>query len=377
MSDSRGKHEVTMRITGAVLQECGRPRPFAGSRPMAVTDVELDDPGPGEILVQMEAAGVCHSDLSVVNGNRLRPVPMVLGHEASGRVLRCGPGVEGIEEGGRVAMVFMPRCGQCAECRTPGMICPEGNASNTAGTLPSGAVRLSAGGTGVRHHCGVAGFATHTVVDRRSVVPIPDDVPAEVAALFGCAVLTGGGAVRNRAGLHEGEEVFVVGAGGVGLAAALVARACEAGRITVVDPVEAKRATALEVVADAAVSPEELLDSGERAPLVIESAGNASGFETAVQVTAPGGRMVSVGLASPEARASISPLSVVGEAKSILGSYLGSGVPEDDIRAYVELWRSGALPIERLISARIGLEEINEAMDALSDGRAMRQIITF
>ncbi len=366
-----------MRITGAVLQEIGRSRPFTDSGPMAVTGLDLDDPGPGEVLVELEAAGVCHSDLSVVDGNRPRPTPMLLGHEACGRVRRCGPGVDDIEEGTRVVMVFMPRCGNCAACRTPGMVCPAGSASNAAGTLLSGAMRLSRDGAEIRHHCGVSAFATHTVTDRRSVVPISEDVPSEVGSLFGCAVLTGGGAVRNRAHLQQGEDVFVVGAGGVGLAAALVARACGAARVTAVDPVEHKRAAAREVGVDGTATPEELLESGDRAPVVIEAAGTAPGFETAVQATAPGGRMVSVGLASPEARASISPLSVVGESTSILGSYLGSGVPERDIPAYLELWRSGALPIERLVSARITLDDINTAMDALADGQAVRQIIRF
>lgn len=366
-----------MRITGAVLRADGCPTPYEDSVPLTVCELELADPGPDEVLVRVETAGVCHSDLSVVDGARPRPVPMLLGHEACGQVVQRGENVREVEEGQRVVMTFMPRCGACAACRTEGlMVCPHGSAANAAGSLLSGERRLSADGE-VFHHCGVSGFATHAVVDRRSVVIVPEDVPPETAALFGCAVLTGGGAVKNRALLQPGEDVIVVGAGGVGMAAGLVAGAYGAASVTVVDTVERKLAMARAAGADRTMTPAQLQDSGGRAPVVIEAAGNGPAFELALEATAPGGRMASVGLASPSARASVPPLAVVSESKSVLGSYLGSGLPERDIPEYIELWREGVLPVERLVSSTISLEEINTAMDDLAGGRAMRQVIRF
>ena len=189
-------------IRGAVLERIGAPRPYAESRPLVVSDLELAPPGDGELLVRIEAAGLCHSDLSVVDGNRVRPVPMLLGHEAAGIVESTGPGVTAAAPGQRVVMTFLPRCEHCDACATAGLApCGPGSAANTAGTLLGGAVRLHRDGAGVHHHLGVSAFATHAVVHQASAVPVPDDVPPEVAALLGCAVLTGGGALLQ--GLDE------------------------------------------------------------------------------------------------------------------------------------------------------------------------------
>ena len=219
-----------MKITGAVLEEIGRPGPWAQSRPLTVGELDLDGPGPGEVLVEIDAAGVCHSDLSVVDGNRPRPVPMLLGHEASGRVVELGPGVTDLDVGRRVVMTFLPRCGECAGCATDGrMPCIPGSASNNAGELLGGGRRLSRDGAPVHHHLGVSAFATHAVVDTRSLVAVDDDVPADVAAVLGCAVLTGGGALVNAAPPEPGQSVMVVGLGGVGMAALLTARRARPG----------------------------------------------------------------------------------------------------------------------------------------------------
>ncbi|MGY1781181.1 alcohol dehydrogenase catalytic domain-containing protein [Geodermatophilus sp. SYSU D01036] len=367
-----------MDIRGAVLEECGRQDPFASSRPLSISDLTLDDPGPGEVLVTLEAAGVCHSDLSVVNGDRPRPVPMLLGHEASGRVARLGAGVDDLTVGQRVVIVFLPRCGACEACRTGGRrLCAPATEANAAGTLLHGTRRLHRDGAEVFHHSGVSGFATAAVLHRSSLVPVEDDVPAETAALLGCAVLTGGGAVKNAGALTAGEEVVVVGAGGVGMSAALVAGALGAGRVTVVDTLRGKQAAARELGADAAMSPDELASSGYRAPLVIEATGNPRAFEAAVAATAPGGRTVSVGLAAVDARAVISPLTLVAESRTIIGSFLGSGVPAVDIPEYADLWRAGRLPVERLVTAHLDLDDVNQAMDDLAAGRAMRQVLRF
>ncbi|GAA1969033.1 alcohol dehydrogenase catalytic domain-containing protein [Isoptericola halotolerans] len=368
-----------MQITGAVLERCGAPAPWADSRPLTVGPLELDPPGPGEIAVRIEAAGLCHSDLSVVDGNRVRPTPMLLGHEAAGIVEAVGDGVPddaGTDVGTRVVMTFLPRCGRCEACGTDGRLpCSVGSAANAAGELVGGVRRLHRDGADVHHHLGVSAFATHAVVSATSVVPVPDDVPADVAALLGCAVLTGGGAVLNAGRPAPGQAVTVVGLGGVGMAALLVARAL-GHEVIGIDTMPAKLDLAHELGARA-LTPAEALDAGLRAPVVVEAAGNARAFETAYALTAPGGTTVTVGLPGPDARASISPLSLTAEARTVIGSYLGSAVPSRDIPRYVELWRAGRLPLERLVSARIGLDELPRALDRLAAGEELRQLITF
>ncbi|MBD0322175.1 MAG: alcohol dehydrogenase catalytic domain-containing protein [Aldersonia sp.] len=367
-----------MKIRGAVLEEIGRSGPYAHTKPITISELTLAGPGPTELLIRMEAAGLCHSDLSVVDGNRIRPVPMLLGHEAAGIVERVGDAVADVQVGERVVMTFLPRCGECAACRTDGRLpCSAGSEANNSGTLLAGGRRLTRDGAQVHHHLGVSGFATHAVVDRRSVVPVPDDVPPEVAAVLGCAVLTGGGAVLNAGKPGPGDTVLVLGLGGVGMAAVLAAVSLGQGEVIGVDGVPDKLATARDLGATQVYTPAELADKGIRAPVVIEAAGNARAFEAAVAATAPGGITVTVGLPAPDARASISPLGLVAEARTIVGSYLGSAVPSRDIPRYAQLWREGRLPVEKLVSARIGLDDINSGMDELAAGRAIRQVISF
>ncbi|MCA5892190.1 alcohol dehydrogenase catalytic domain-containing protein [Isoptericola sp. NEAU-Y5] len=367
-----------MRITGAVLEEIGRPRPYASTTPISVTELELGGPGPTEVLVRIEAAGVCHSDLSVVDGHRVRPVPMLLGHEAAGRVEAVGDGVTDLAVGQRVVMAFLPRCGECAGCATDGRLpCEPGSAANNEGRLLHGSRHLVRDGEPVHHHLGVSGFATHAVVDRASVVPVDDDVPPEVAAVLGCAVLTGGGALLNAVAPAPGESVMVVGLGGVGVAALLTAVAVGAGEVIAVDTLDAKLALALELGADRAYTPAQVAEQGITATHVLECAGHPRAFETAFAATAPGGRTVTVGLPDPAARAEISPLTLTAQARTVIGSYLGSAVPARDIPRFAQWWRDGRLPVERLISRRIGLDQINDAMDELADGRAVRQVIVF
>lgn len=367
-----------MRITGAVLRSIGAERPYADSRPLEIVELELDEPGPGELLLRIEAAGLCHSDLSVVDGARPRPVPMLLGHEAAGIVEAIGEGVDDIAIGDRVVTTFLPRCGACAACATDGRLpCERGSASNGAGALLGGGRRLHEGDTEVHHHLGVSAFATHAVLDRRSVVPVGADVPPHVAAVLGCAMLTGGGAVINAGKPREGDDIVIVGLGGVGMAALLAAVSLGLGRVIGVDAVPAKLERALELGADAALSPDDAVAEGLRAPVVIEAAGHQKAFETAFALTAPGGTTVTVGLPHPDARSSLSPLTFTAEARTVVGSYLGSAVPARDIPRYEQLWREGKLPVEELVTSEIGLADLNEALDTLADGRAIRQVVRF
>jgi alcohol dehydrogenase len=351
-----------VQIVGAVLEHSGRERPFAASHPFTISTLDLDEPHAGELLVRIEAAGVCHSDLSVVDGTRPRQTPMLLGHEAAGIVKRLGANIDDLAVGDRVVMTFLPRCGECAECATDGRLpCRVGSAANSAGTLLGAGMRLHRDDIPVFHHLGVSAFAGHAVVNRASVVKVDADVPPEVAALRGCAVLTGGGAVMNAGRPAPGETVLVVGLGGVGMAALLVAVAL-GHPVIAVDTLESKLELATSLGASQVFTPRALAESGVRAGVVIEAAGSARALET-------------VGLPSPQARVSLAPLTITAEARTIVGSYLGSAVASRDIPTYVELWRAGQLPVERLISSRIGLPDLDAAMDDLASGSALRQVI--
>ncbi|MGY4858952.1 alcohol dehydrogenase catalytic domain-containing protein [Cryobacterium sp. AP23] len=369
---------ATGTIRGAVLGATGAPRPYAESRPLENVDLQLEGPGAGEVLVRIEAAGLCHSDLSVVTGSRVRPTPMLLGHEAAGRVVELGAGVDDLRVGQRVVMAFLPRCGECAGCLTDGKLpCIPGSAANNAGTLLGGDRRLSRDGASVHHHLGVSAFADHAVVNRFSVVPVDDDVPPDIAAVLGCAVLTGGGAVINAGKPGPTDTVAIVGLGGVGMAALITALSLDVASVIGIDSVDAKLQQALGLGAGAVYTPEQALEQGVTANVVIEAAGHPRAFETAVRITAPGGTTVTVGLPGADQLAQVSPLTITAEARTIIGSYLGSAVPARDIPFYAQLWREGKLPVESLISSHIRLEDMNAGMDTLADGNAVRQIILF
>lgn len=367
-----------MKIYGAVLERMNEIRPYETSRPINVQTLELDAPGPGELLIRIEIAGVCHSDLSVVNGSRPRPVPMLLGHEAAGIVEAIGGGVEGIEVDQRVVTTFLPRCNECRACRSGGRApCTKGSASNAAGALLRGGSRLHIGSTEVRHHLGVSGFATYAVVDRRSVVAVDLNVPARVAAMMGCAVLTGGGAVINSGQPKSGETLAVVGLGGVGMAAILAGLAQEGVRVIGIDARAEKLILAREFGAAETYLPNEAQEAGVMADVVVEAVGSSKAFESAIDLTAPGGRTVTVGLPAADDLATISPLKLVAEGRSITGSYMGSSIPARDIPIFIDLWRDGRFPIEKLISSEIEIDDINVAMDELANGNALRQLIVF
>ena len=367
---------MTMEITAAVLEAAGAAHPFKASQPLVVKSLQLDPPEPGELLVRIDAAGICHSDLSVINGDRPRPLPMVLGHEAAATVIALGTSDDSdFSVGDQVVLVFLPSCGACVACASgQGYLCPSAAAANGEGRLMRGGRRLHACGDDVHHHLGVSAFATHAVVDRRSAVKIDRDIPAETAALFGCAVLTGVGAVMNTAQVRPGESVRIYGLGGVGLAALLGAVAAGAQPVTAIDPSPEKRALALALGASAAVAPE----NGESlapAQVVIETVGKAAVLAEAYKSAGRGGRIVTVGLPIPADMLSIPALSLVAEGKTLMGSYMGSSIPSRDIPRYIALWRAGRLPVERLLTSVSPLSDINILMDTLSEGRAIRQVV--
>ena len=366
-----------MKITAAVLHACGgHQRPYGKGTPLSVQSLELDPPRPGELLVRIDAAGLCHSDLSVINGDRPRPMPMALGHEAAATVMALGRADDRqFAVGDRVVLVFLPACGECATCAAgEGYLCANGAAANGEGRLLSGGVRLHEGGNPVRHHLGVSAFASHAVVDRRSAVKVDADIPPEIAALFGCAVLTGVGAVMNTAALNAGESLTVYGLGGVGLSALLGAVAGGAQPVMAVDPSAEKRALAVELGAALAVAPDEAA-SLPKADVVIETVGRASVLAEAYAAARRGGRVVTVGLPNPSEMLSIPAVSLVADAKTVMGSYMGSSIPARDIPRYLALWKAGRLPVERLLTSVNPLSSINALMDELADGKAIRQIV--
>lgn len=373
-----------MRMKAAILFEQGRPRPYADTRPLVVEEVELDPPGAGEILIEVAAAGLCHSDLSTIENQRPRPLPIVIGHEGAGIVRECGPGITDLKPGDHVITVFASSCGSCRYCaRGRPNICPSGNAARAAGSLVSGAKRLRRlDGTPINHNSGLSLFAQFAVVARRSAVKIDKDIPLDDAAIFGCAVMTGAGAVINTARLQPGENIAVVGLGGVGMNALFAAVASGADRIIAIDTNPKKLEQAKEWGAtdvflagndDCAAAVRDATDGG--VDTVIETAGTIPAMQLAIAITARGGSTISAGLPNVNATVSYLHASLVSEEKSIRGSYMGSCVAERDIPRLLSLYRRGKMPVNKLKSGVVKLEEINEGFDRLSDGTVLRQML--
>jgi len=372
-----------MKTRAAVLTQMGLPRPYAQSRPLQIRELELASPGPGEMRVRVTAAGLCHSDLSVIEGVRPRPMPMVLGHEAAGIVEELGPGTTAFTPGDQVVFSFVPICGACLPCAEGRpALCEPGAAANTAGTLLSGGRRwCDVPETPINHHLGVSGFAEHTVVSVRSAVKIDSSLPPEIAALFGCAVMTGTGAVFNTARVPPGASVAVFGLGGVGLAAVLGAAAAGAMPIVVVDTLADKLELALNLGATHAVLAGDTAVAAIRditrggADFVFESVGNEAVLAQAYAATRRGGTTVATGLPHPSRMFSVPAVSLVAEERVVRGSYMGSAVPLRDLPRFVALYQAGKLPVDRLLTHRLTLDQVNEGFDRLADGHAVRQVI--
>lgn len=375
-----------MKIKAAVLYEMGKPRPYYESNPLVIEEVDLSIPLDGEVLVKIHAAGLCHSDLSVIDGNRPRPMPMAIGHEAAGEVMECGNGVNDLVPGDHVVFSFVPSCGHCLPCITGRpALCEPGAAANAKGTLLNGGIRIKDKNLrNINHHLGVSAFAEYAVVSRHSLVKIAPELPYEIAALFGCAVMTGLGAVVNTAKLSLGQTVLVVGLGGVGFAALLGALASGAGKVIAADINSNKRDLALQFGAHAVVDPSlpnaieevKMLTTGG-VDIAVEFAGVVSALEFSYAATRRGGLTVTAGLPHPDKRIQISPSLLVAEERTLKGSYLGSCIPSRDIPAFISLYQAGRLPVDKLLSHSLKLEQINEGFERLANGDAIRQIITF
>ncbi|GAA2831442.1 Zn-dependent alcohol dehydrogenase [Kitasatospora paracochleata] len=339
-------------------------------------DVEAVGFGPGKVRVRLRATSLCHSDLSAMAGIMPQPAPFVPGHEGAGDVVAVGEGVTSVAEGDRVVLCWMPPCGVCGHCRHgQSHLCV---ASLRRLSTPS--FRLGAA-TDAFGFYSTGTFAEEVVVAADSVIPVPADMPYEVAALIGCGVTTGVGAAVNTAQVQPGSSVAVIGAGGVGIAAVQGARICGAARITVVDPVASRRERSLAFGATDAVAPEELkatsrgLDGGGF-DYVFEAVGRSATVRAAYDAARRGGAVVVIGAGAKDDQVSFSMAELFFNEKRVLPSFYGGGDVRRTSGRVIDLWRAGRLDLDSMITHRLPLEGVNEAIAQMRSGEALRTVLT-
>jgi S-(hydroxymethyl)glutathione dehydrogenase/alcohol dehydrogenase len=346
--------------------------------PLETVEVELEGPGPGEVLVRMAAVGVCGSDLHVVRGEWHRPTPMVLGHEGAGVVEAVGDGVETLAPGDPVVISWAPACGACEACRAGRrQACLRLREAITAGTLMDGTTKLSLAGEPVYRMTATGCLSERTVLPAAAVLPLGDGIPLQEAALLGCAALTGVGAVRNAGRVTAGESVFVVGAGGVGQFVVQGARLAGAATIVCVDPNEARLEQARKLGATAVGVPEEAAGVlPEGADVAFDAVGAPETVALALGGTRPGGRCVVVGMPAAGARLDLDPLEFTNREKTLTGSVYGSADPAQALPALLEDVRAGRLELASLVGPRYPLEQADEAFRASLAGSRGRVLVT-
>jgi alcohol dehydrogenase len=335
--------------------------------------------------VRLHASGICHSDLNAIDGTAATPCPAVLGHEGAGVVEAVGSGVDGPVPGTHVVLSWLPSCGRCAEClRELPHLCAAAWGAMVTGGLLDGTARLSRDGSPVFHYCFLSTFAERAVVPAECCVPIPADVPLDIAALVGCAITTGTGAVWRTAGVRPGDRVCVFGCGGVGLSAVLGAAAVGAGPIVAVDVAPDKLDAALDLGATDAVvwtgGPEETAArvvevTGGGVDWAIEATGRTEAGLAAFLCVRPRGAAVLIGIPGENAVLSLPAKQFPRQEKRVIGSMYGSARPERDFPALLDAYRRGRLPLDRLISARLPLEAVREGFELLQSGTALRVVL--
>ncbi|OON82440.1 Zn-dependent alcohol dehydrogenase [Streptomyces tsukubensis] len=360
-----------MVVRAAVLPAVGAP--------LQVRDIELPEPGPGQVRVRLAAAGVCHSDLSLSNGTMRIPLPAVLGHEGAGTVVSVGEGVTAVAPGDGVVLNWAPSCGLCHHCRL-------GEVWLCAQAL-SGASAVhahTADGTALHPGLNVAAFAEETVVAEKCVLPVPDGIPLADAALLGCAVLTGYGAVHHSARVRQGESVAVFGVGGVGLAALQAARIAGAGTIVAVDASAGKEelaraAGATEFVVAGETTAKELrkLTEGQGVDVAVECVGRGSVIRTAWESTRRGGRTTVVGIGGKDEQVTFHALEIFHFARTLSGCVYGNSDPARDLPELATHVREGRLDLGSLVTEHITLDGIPGAFDAMLAGRGGRALVMF
>ncbi|MCL7428803.1 Zn-dependent alcohol dehydrogenase [Streptomyces sp. YS415] len=348
--------------------------------PLEIAEIDLPDPGPGQVRVRLVAAGVCHSDLSLSNGTMRLPVPAVLGHEGAGTVVAVGEGVTRVAPGDAVVLNWAPACGSCHAC-TLGEIWLCANALSGAAHVYA---HRASDGTDLHPGLNVAAFAEETVVTESCILPAPDGVPLTEAALLGCAVLTGYGAVHHAAQVREGETVAVYGVGGVGLAALQSARVAGASRIVAVDVSAAKEelaraAGATEFLIASETTAREIrgLTGKQGVDVAIECVGRASTIRTAWDSTRRGGRTTVVGIGGKDQQVTFNALEIFHWGRTLSGCVYGNADPARDVPVLAEHVREGRLDLGMLVTERIGLEDIPAAFDNMLAGKGGRALVTF
>lgn len=366
-----------MRVRAAVLEQTGGP--------LTICELDLAPPGPAEVLIRLRASGVCHSDWNAVDGTAETRCPAVLGHEGAGVVEAVGPGVARVAPGDHVALSWAPSCGVCAEClRDLPWLCSTAWPAMGTGGLMDGTTRLSRDGEPIYHYSFLSTFADACVVPERSCVPIPDDVPFDVAGLVGCAVTTGVGAVWRTAGVRPGDRVAVIGCGGVGLSAVMAAAAVGVEPLVAVDTAPQKLDVARSFGAthgvlwqgDAEATAEAVRDaSGGGVDYAIEATGRPDAMLAAFLATRARGAAVLIGIPREDSVVSLPALSVPRMERRVLGSIYGSSRPERDFGKTLDLYRAGRLPLDRLVSHRLPLDEIERGFELMKTGKALRVVL--
>lgn len=341
-------------------------------------DVATTPVGPGKVRVRIRATGVCHSDLSAMNGTIPVAVPAVLGHEGAGEVVEVGPGVAGLAEGDHVVVCWSPQCGACTECvNGQAQLCMTYmfNAFNDA--------HFAIGAKPVFGMAGAGTFAEELIVLEHGAIRVDKDVPLDVASLLGCGVMTGVGAAVNAAQVEPGSSAVVIGCGGVGVSVIQGARAAGAAVVVAVDTVERKRTWATEFGATHAVTPAELpmamheLTGGVGFDYGFEVVGRSDTIRAAYDATRRGGTTIVVGVGRAEDMVQFSAFDLFYGEKTLRGSYYGSANIRRDFPRLLGLWRAGRLDLDRMITRRLGIDEVNDAFDAMQSGEVIRQVITF
>jgi Zn-dependent alcohol dehydrogenase len=372
-----------MKMQAAVLFEQGLPAPYIESKPFQVEEVELAAIGEDEVLVEVRAGGLCHSDLSIVAGYRKRPLPFVGGHEGAGIVREIGRMVKALKPGDHVVMTSSAGCGHCHRCvESRPVLCETIGASRAKGVLPNGQGKLSLNGRPLAHYSGISSFAQYAVAVPSALIKVDKAVPIDVAAMFGCAVVTGVGAVLNAAKVRPGETVAIFGLGGVGLNAVMGARLAGASRIVGIDINEDKFALALELGCTDTISArdpdivtkiKDLTNGG--VDHSFEVSGAKSAATTADSITRKGGEIICVGVPETGVLYDFPAARLVMEERVIRGAMMGSGVASHDIPLYIKFFLEGRLPVDKLKSGTFKLEEMNQNLDALDRGAVLRQIL--
>ncbi len=372
-----------MKMTAAVMYEQGLPAPFAKSQPFKIEQVDLIGPGEGEVLVEVKAAGLCHSDLSVVAGQRKRTLPVVGGHEGAGIVREVGQGVRQVKPGDHVVMTVAAGCGSCHSCvYVRPALCDFVGLSRSQGVLGNGERRLSRNGTPVNHYSGVSSFAQYAVTMPSTLIKCDATIPLDVAAMFGCGVVTGAGAVFNTAQVRPGHNVAVFGLGGVGLNAVMAARISGASEIIGIDIHEGKFALAKELGCTRTLSAldpklvetvKDLTKGGVE--FAFEISGAKPAMASAIAITRKGGEVICVGLGATGDMVQYAHAQLVSEEKAIRGSLMGGGRPERDVPRLLGYFQQGRMPVDRLKSGTMNFEQLNHNLDMLDRGDVVRQIL--